>query len=73
MFDVHLMIAPVDPYLDAFAKAGADIITIHAETGPHLDRSLQAIQGRATADLTRRFATPWEPGELTESKFGIWV
>lgn len=45
VFDVHLMIAPVEPYLDAFARAGADIITIHAETGPHLDRSLQAIRG----------------------------
>jgi len=45
VFDVHLMIAPVDPYLNAFARAGADIITIHAETGPHLDRSLQAIRG----------------------------
>jgi ribulose-phosphate 3-epimerase len=43
-FDVHLMIAPVDRYLEAFAKAGADIITIHAEAGPHLDRSLQAIR-----------------------------
>ncbi|MCP8940422.1 ribulose-phosphate 3-epimerase [Alsobacter sp. SYSU M60028] len=43
-FDVHLMIAPVDPYLEAFAKAGADIITIHAEAGPHLHRSLQAIR-----------------------------
>ncbi|MEZ5833671.1 MAG: ribulose-phosphate 3-epimerase [Dongiaceae bacterium] len=43
-FDVHLMIAPVDPYLEAFAKAGADIITLHAEAGPHLDRSLQAIR-----------------------------
>lgn len=42
-FDVHLMIAPVDAYLEAFAKAGADIITVHAEAGPHLDRSLQAI------------------------------
>src|SRR5262245_10321231 len=42
-FDVHLMIAPVDPYIEAFAKAGADIITVHAEAGPHLDRSLQAI------------------------------
>src|SRR5215472_7272275 len=41
--DVHLMIAPVDPYIEAFAKAGADIITVHAEAGPHLDRSLQAI------------------------------
>ena len=38
--DVHLMIAPVDPYIDAFAKAGADVITIHPEAGPHLHRSL---------------------------------
>src|SRR3954463_7441480 len=44
-FDVHLMIAPVDPYLEAFAKAGSDIISIHAEAGPHLHRSLQAIRG----------------------------
>ena len=42
--DVHLMIAPVDPYIDAFAEAGADIITVHAEAGPHLHRSLQAIR-----------------------------
>lgn len=44
LFDVHLMIAPVDPYLEAFAKAGADIISIHAEAGPHLHRSLQTIR-----------------------------
>jgi ribulose-phosphate 3-epimerase len=44
IFDVHLMIAPVDPYLEAFAKAGADVITVHAEAGPHLHRSLQAIR-----------------------------
>src|ERR687896_2201137 len=43
-FDVHLMIAPADPYLAAFAEAGADLITVHAEAGPHLDRSLQAIR-----------------------------
>ena len=43
-FDVHLMIAPCDPYLDAFAKAGADLITVHVEAGPHLHRSLQAIR-----------------------------
>ena len=43
-FDVHLMIAPVDPYIAAFAEAGADFITVHAEAGPHLDRSLQAIR-----------------------------
>jgi ribulose-phosphate 3-epimerase len=44
VFDVHLMIAPVDPYLEAFAKAGSDIISIHAEAGPHLHRSLQTIR-----------------------------
>ncbi len=44
IFDVHLMIAPADPYFAAFADAGADIITVHAEAGPHLDRSLQAIR-----------------------------
>jgi ribulose-phosphate 3-epimerase len=43
-FDCHLMIAPADPYLSAFAEAGADIITVHAEAGPHLDRTLQAIR-----------------------------
>ena len=44
LLDVHLMIAPADPYLEAFAKAGSDIITVHAEAGPHLDRSLQLIR-----------------------------
>ena len=44
-FDVHLMIAPCDPFIEAFAKAGSDIITVHAEAGPHLDRSLQLIKG----------------------------
>ena len=44
VFDVHLMVAPVDAYLEAFAKAGADIITVHAEAGPHLDRTLQVIR-----------------------------
>ena len=43
-FDVHLMIAPADPYLEAFAEAGADTILIHAEAGPHLHRSLQTIR-----------------------------
>ena len=43
-FDVHLMIAPVDPYLDAFAAAGADIITVHAEAGPHTHRTIQYIK-----------------------------
>jgi ribulose-phosphate 3-epimerase len=44
-FDVHLMIAPCDPYLAAFAEAGADLISVHVEAGPHLHRSLQAIRG----------------------------
>ncbi len=44
VFDCHLMIAPSDPYIAAFADAGCDIITVHAEAGPHLDRSLQAIK-----------------------------
>jgi len=45
VMDVHLMIAPVDPYIEAFAKAGADIITAHLEAGPHIHRTLQAIRG----------------------------
>ncbi|MFM9940092.1 MAG: ribulose-phosphate 3-epimerase [Hyphomicrobiaceae bacterium] len=43
--DVHLMIAPADPYIEAFAKAGSDMITVHAEAGPHLHRTLQSIRG----------------------------
>ncbi|MGV6872034.1 ribulose-phosphate 3-epimerase [Pseudochelatococcus sp. B33] len=45
VMDVHLMIAPVDPYVEAFAKAGADIISVHIEAGPHTHRTLQAIRG----------------------------
>lgn len=45
-FDVHLMIAPVDPYIEAFAKAGADLISVHVEAGPHTHRTLQAIKTR---------------------------
>jgi ribulose-phosphate 3-epimerase len=44
VFDVHLMIAPADPYIEAFANAGADYITVHPEAGPHLDRTLQTIK-----------------------------
>ncbi|WP_237152479.1 ribulose-phosphate 3-epimerase [Oryzibacter oryziterrae] len=44
-FDVHLMIAPADPYIPAFADAGADLITVHVEAGPHVHRSLQVIRG----------------------------
>lgn len=43
-FDVHLMISPVDQYLDAFAQAGADILTVHPEAGPHIHRSIQCIK-----------------------------
>ncbi len=57
--DVHLMIAPCDPYLEAFAKAGSDIITIHAEAGPHLHRSLQAIRNLGKkAGVSLNPATP---------------
>ena len=59
--DVHLMIAPADPFLEAFAEAGADIITVHAEAGPHLDRSLQAIRALGCqAGVALNPATPAE-------------
>ncbi|RWR52427.1 ribulose-phosphate 3-epimerase [Sinirhodobacter ferrireducens] len=45
VMDVHLMISPVDPYIDAFAEAGADVISAHLEAGPHVHRTLQAIRG----------------------------
>ncbi|MDX2157765.1 MAG: ribulose-phosphate 3-epimerase [Hyphomicrobiaceae bacterium] len=59
--DVHLMVAPVDPYLEAFAKAGADILTVHVEAGPHLHRSLQAIRALGKkAGVALNPATPAE-------------
>ena len=59
VFDVHLMISPADPYLAAFAEAGADIITVHVEAGPHLDRSLQAIRALGKkAGVSLNPATP---------------
>lgn len=58
-FDVHLMIAPVDPYIPAFARAGADIITVHAEAGPHLHRSIQAVKAEGRkAGVSINPATP---------------
>jgi len=57
VFDVHLMIAPADPYIEAFAKAGADVITVHAEAGPHIHRSLQAIRA-----LGKRAGVAINPG-----------
>ncbi|MBY0303018.1 MULTISPECIES: ribulose-phosphate 3-epimerase [Sphingomonas] len=56
-FDVHLMISPVDAYLDAFAEAGADTITVHTEAGPHIHRSLQHIKG-----LGKRAGVVLNPG-----------
>jgi len=59
VFDAHLMIAPCDPYLEAFAKAGCDHITVHAEAGPHLHRSLQAIRALGKkAGVSLNPATP---------------
>lgn len=58
-FDVHLMIAPVDPFIDAFAEAGADIITVHAEAGPHTHRTVQRIKALGKqAGISLNPATP---------------
>ena len=58
-FDVHLMVAPVDPYVPLFADAGADIITVHAEAGPHLHRTLQLIKSAGKkAGVALNPATP---------------
>ena len=57
--DVHLMISPADPYIEAFASAGSDIITVHAEAGPHLDRSLRLIRSLGKrAGVSLNPATP---------------
>ncbi|HAC51030.1 ribulose phosphate epimerase [Sulfitobacter sp. HI0082] len=59
VMDVHLMIAPVDPYIEAFAKAGADVITAHVEATPHIHRTLQAIRGAgAKAGVALNPGTP---------------
>ncbi|WP_134726278.1 ribulose-phosphate 3-epimerase [Paracoccus luteus] len=64
VMDVHLMIAPVDPYIDAFARAGADIITAHVEAGAHIHRTLQAIRGAgARAGVALNPGTPAEAVE----------
>ena len=58
-FDVHLMVSPCDPYLEAFARAGADIITVHVEAGPHIHRSLQSIRALGKkAGVTLNPGTP---------------
>lgn len=59
LFDVHLMIAPVDPFLEAFAAAGADILTVHPEAGPHLSRTIQTIRALGKkAGVSLNPATP---------------
>lgn len=59
VMDVHLMIAPVDPYIEAFADAGADVITAHVEAGPHIHRTLQAIRANgAKAGVALNPGTP---------------
>lgn len=63
-FDVHLMISPVDAYIDAFAKAGADILTVHPEAGPHLHRTLQAI--RAAGMKPGVALNPGTPAEVVD-------
>ena len=63
-FDVHLMISPCDPYLEAFAKAGADVITVHVESGPHVHRSLQAV--RALGKRTGVTLNPGTPEVMIE-------
>ena len=58
-FDVHLMISPVDPFLDGFAEAGADVITVHPEAGPHLHRTVQRIKSLGKkAGVSLNPATP---------------
>jgi len=63
--DVHLMIAPVDPYIEAYAEAGADMITAHVEAGPHIHRTLQAI--RATGKKAGVSLNPGTPLESIEN------
>lgn len=64
-FDVHLMISPVDPYIDEFAEAGADILTVHPEAGPHLHRTLQRI--RASGMKAGAALNPATPPSAIES------
>ncbi|RRH75871.1 ribulose-phosphate 3-epimerase [Falsigemmobacter faecalis] len=64
VMDVHLMIAPVDPYIEAFANAGADIITAHIEAGPHIHRTLQAI--RATGKKAGVALNPGTPASAVQ-------
>ena len=72
LFDCHLMIEPCDSYLEAFAKAGADVITVHAEATKHLDRSLQAIRGLGKkAGVALNPATPLEAIEYVLDRLDL--
>jgi ribulose-phosphate 3-epimerase len=72
LFDCHLMIEPCDAYLEAFAKAGADLITVHAEATKHLDRSLQAIRGLGKkAGVALNPATPLETIEYVLDRLDL--
>ena len=66
VMDVHLMISPVDVYLEAYAKAGADILTAHVEAGPHIHRTLQAIRG-----LGKKAGVALNPGTGVEAVAGL--
>ena len=66
VMDVHLMISPVDVYLEAYAKAGADILTAHVEAGPHIHRTLQAIRG-----LGKKAGVALNPGTGVEAVTGL--
>jgi len=71
-FDVHLMIAPCDPYIEAFARAGSDIITVHVESGPHVDRSLQFIRSLGKkAGVTLTPGTPEQAIEYVLDKVDL--
>ena len=71
-FDCHLMIAPTDPYLQAFAEAGANVLTVHAEATIHLDRTLQVIEGHGiTAGVALNPATPASVIEHVLDRIGL--
>ena len=66
IFDVHLMISPVEPYVSAFAEAGADIITVHQEAGPHLHRTLQLIRS-----IGKKAGVSINPATPVSTVFGV--
>ena len=71
-FDVHLMISPVDPFLDAFAEAGADIITVHPEAGPHLHRTIQRIKALGKKAGSRSIPRRRRRRSIMSSRMSTW-